>query len=110
MPTQNESMNMREKIYEHVLPLHHDHDWCCLVTNVYTKLNHEHEHDQEKFWALASVWLPHHDDDSMLLSVYTKWESRLAKNMIKRNGLLLVGLRPIRKNEIDYSSCTTWKS
>jgi hypothetical protein len=28
----------------------------------------------------------------------------------KKNGLLLVGLRPIRKNEIDYSSCTTWKS
>jgi hypothetical protein len=84
MPTQNESINMKEKNYGHFLPLHHDHDWCCLITNAYTKLNHEHEHDQEKFWALASVWFPHHDDDPMLLNVYTKWKSRLATNMIKK--------------------------
>jgi hypothetical protein len=70
MPTQNESMNIREKSYGHLLPLHHDHHWCCLVINAYTKLNHKHEHDQEKFWALANVWLPHHDDDPMLLNVY----------------------------------------
>jgi hypothetical protein len=49
MPTQNESMNKREKHYGHLLPSHHDHDRCCLVTNAYTKLDHEHEHDQESF-------------------------------------------------------------
>jgi hypothetical protein len=47
MVTQNENMNKREKNYVHFLPLHHDHDWGCLVTNAYTKLNHEHKHDQK---------------------------------------------------------------
>ncbi len=33
MPTQNENRNRRENIYGHLLPSHHDHDRCCLVTN-----------------------------------------------------------------------------
>jgi hypothetical protein len=45
MLTQNESMNRREKHYGHLLSSHHDHDQCCLVTNAYTQLDHEHEHD-----------------------------------------------------------------
>jgi hypothetical protein len=52
MPTQNENMN-KEKIYAHLIPLHHDHDRCCLVTNAYTKLNHEDEHDQIFLWDLV---------------------------------------------------------
>ncbi len=109
MPTQNENMNRREKNYGHLLPSHHDqcclvtnaytksgHDWCCLITNAYTKWNHEH--DQEKLWALVSVWSPQHDDDPMLVSVYTKWELKLAMKMIKENGikLLSIGLRPTK--------------
>jgi len=71
MPTQNESMNKREFFYVHLLPTHHDHDWCCLVTNAYTKLNHEDEHDQKNLWRPTSVWLPHDDDDPMLPNAYT---------------------------------------
>jgi hypothetical protein len=48
-------MNRREKIYVHLLRLHHDHDRHCLVTNAYTKLNHEHEHDQKQLWAPTCV-------------------------------------------------------
>jgi hypothetical protein len=68
MLRQNESMNRREKKFGQLLPLHHDHDQCCLVTNAYTKSDHDqcclitnaytksnHEREQEKLWALASV-------------------------------------------------------
>jgi hypothetical protein len=55
MPTQNESMNMKEKHYGQMLPSHHDLDRCCLVTNAYTKLDHEHEHDRESFLAPTNV-------------------------------------------------------
>ncbi len=47
MFTQNENMNKRGKKYGHLLPSHHGHDWWYLITNAYTKLNHEH--DQETF-------------------------------------------------------------
>jgi hypothetical protein len=81
MPTQNENMNRREKFYAHLLPLHHDHDWGCLVTNAYTKLDHEHEHDQKTLWGPTSVWLPDHNDDPMLPSAYTKWKLRPTMNI-----------------------------
>jgi hypothetical protein len=99
-----------EKNYGHLLPLHHDHDWCCLVTNAYTKLDHdqcclitnaytkldhEHEHDKKKLWAPTNVWSPHHDDDPMLVSAYTKWELKLAMNTIKKICIKLssIGMR-----------------
>jgi hypothetical protein len=55
MATKNENMNTKENFYVHLLPLHHDHDLRCLAPNAYTKLDHEHEHDQKKLWAPTSV-------------------------------------------------------
>ncbi len=51
MPAQIENMNRRGKNYGHLYPSHHDHDQCCPITNAYTKLDHEHEDNQQFFWA-----------------------------------------------------------
>jgi hypothetical protein len=71
--TQNENMNKREDIMGTITIAWWS--WLMLPSHqCYRKLDHEHEHDQKKLWALANVWPPHHNDDLMLLSAYTKWE------------------------------------
>jgi hypothetical protein len=81
--TQNENMNKRGDIMGTITIAWWS--WSMLPSHqCYKKLDHEHEHDQKKLWALANVWPPHHNDDLMLLSAYTKWELKPTMNMIKK--------------------------